>query len=121
MENKQLAKTNIHKKAMILALEKTLGIVSSACEIAGIARTTHYEWCIEDPEYKKEVDSVKDRTLDFAESKLLESIKNGSDTATIFYLKTQGKKRGYIEKQELEHSGVIDQQVFIIGGVEVKM
>ena len=33
------------------------------------------------------------------------SINNGSDTATIFFLKTRGKSRGYIDKQEVQHSG----------------
>jgi hypothetical protein len=40
--------------------------------------------------------------LDFAESQLFKSIQNGSDTATIFYLKCKGKKRGYIDRAEVD-------------------
>ena len=40
--------------------------------------------------------------MDFAESQLHQQIKDGSVAATIFYLKTKGKKRGYIEKSELD-------------------
>ena len=29
-------------------------------------------------------------------------MKDGSTSATIFYLKTKGKKRGYIERSELD-------------------
>lgn len=87
---------------MVEALEKSLGIVTTAAKTVGIDRTTHYKWMESDPEYKAAVESIGDIALDFAESKLHKSIENGSDTATIFYLKTKGKKRGYIERQEID-------------------
>ena len=95
----------LKKEAMIQALEKSLGVVTSACRSVGISRTTHYEWLQSDPEYNKAVQSLTDLALDFAESKLHKSIESGSDTATIFYLKTKGKKRGYVERQEIQHEG----------------
>lgn len=90
---------------MIEALEKSLGIVTTACKQVGISRQTHYEWYREDADYKAAVDSIADIALDFAESKLHKSIENGSDTAVIFYLKTKGKKRGYVERTELQVEG----------------
>lgn len=96
---------DITKKAMIAALEKSLGIVTTACKQVDISRETHYRWMREDAEYKAAVDGIADIALDFAESKLHKSIESGSDTATIFYLKTKGKKRGYVERQEVEQSG----------------
>ena len=86
---------------MIEALEKSLGVVTTACKSVGIARQTHYEWYKEDEEYKAAVDAVADIALDFAESKLHKQIEGGDTTATIFYLKTKGKKRGYVERQEI--------------------
>ena len=97
-----MSKSDIHKKAMIEALEKTLGIASRACEMVGIARQTHYRWLEEDPEYKANVESVADVALDFAESALHKQIEDGVPASTMFYLKTKGKKRGFIEKQEVE-------------------
>tara|TARA_R110000765_G_scaffold390518_1_gene483247 strand:+ start:572 stop:907 length:336 start_codon:yes stop_codon:yes gene_type:complete len=90
------------KKAMIEALEKSLGIVSTAAKIAGINRSTHYEWMKIDDKYRLEVESISDSVLDFAESHLYKLVKEGNPAATIFYLKTKGKKRGYIERQEIE-------------------
>jgi len=94
-------KTEQHKKAMIEALEKSLGVVTTACKTVGIGRTTFYGWLQDDPEFAKEVDDIQNITLDFAESQLHKQIKDGNTTATIFYLKTKGKKRGYIERQEI--------------------
>ena len=88
------------KKAMIAALEQSLGIVTTACKSVGIERNTHYNWIKEDEYYKAAVDSIQDITLDFAESQLHKQIKDGEVTSTIFYLKTKGKKRGYIERIE---------------------
>ena len=63
------------KKAMVQALEKSLGIVTAACKVVGISRQTHYNW-LEDPDYKKAVSEVGDVALDFAESHLHKLIKD---------------------------------------------
>lgn len=93
--------TEHNKKAMLRALEQSLGVVTTACKIVGIGRTTHYMWLEQDDEYKKAVDEIQDVTIDFAESQLHKQIKDGNVSATIFFLKTKGKKRGYIESQEI--------------------
>ena len=92
------------KKLMIESLRKQLGVVTAACENVGVARTTHYEWIKIDPLYKEAVENLPDLVLDFAENALFKQIKSGSIPSTIFYLKTKGKNRGYIEKTEVEHS-----------------
>lgn len=93
--------TTIKKKAMIKALEKSLGIVTLACKEVGIERSTHYDWLKADEEYKKKVEDIGEVALDFAESKLHKQIDKEDTTATIFYLKTKGKKRGYVERTEI--------------------
>ena len=90
------------KKTMLDALERSLGIVSTACEKAGISRQTHYNWLKDDAEYKEAVRSIEERTIDFAESHLHALIKDKNPAATIFFLKTKGKNRGYVERQEIE-------------------
>ena len=110
-------KTEHNKKRLLKALKKSLGVVTTACDAVGVGRTTYYEYYKNDPEFKRAVDDLSNVALDFAESKLFEKIngvqigketKDGlavynvppSDTALIFYLKTKGKNRGYIERQE---------------------
>lgn len=92
---------------MLEALEKSLGVVTTACRMVDISRKTHYEWCRIDDVYKEAVDDIADIALDFAESQLHKQIKDGEVSSTIFYLKTKGKKRGYIEKQEIDLGGSV--------------
>ena len=90
------------KKAMLKALEKTMGVVSTAATMVGINRSTHYEWLKKDSEYKQKVDDLENLMLDFAETNLHQQIQEGNTTATIFLLKTRGRKRGYIERQNIQ-------------------
>ena len=94
-------KSDILKKQLVESLEKSLGVVTTACKQNREKRSTFYEWYNKDEEFKKAVDDIGNVALDFAESQLHKQIKDGNSTATIFYLKTKGKKRGYIERQEI--------------------
>ncbi len=95
---------HIKKEAILKALENSLGVVTLACKQADIPRSTYYNWLKEDNEFAKSVKEIENIALDFAESQLHTQIKDGSTSATIFYLKTKGKKRGYIERSELDLS-----------------
>ncbi len=60
--------------------------------------------------YKTVADAIQDereKQKDYAEGKLQEQIKAGNMTAIIFYLKTQAKARGYVERVETDQSGEI--------------
>jgi hypothetical protein len=92
-----------HKKTLIIeGMIKTLGNVSKTCDMLGINRSTFYEYYNNDLEFKNKIDDIKNIALDFVEDKLINKIKEGDTIAILFYLKTQGKKRGYIERQETE-------------------
>ena len=88
---------------MLEALEQSLGVVTSACKKVGIGRTTFYGWLKDDEEFAEQVRDIGEIAVDFAESQLHKQIKEGNSTATIFYLKTKGKKRGYVETQNMQH------------------
>ena len=94
-------KTEQHKKAILEALEMSLGVVTTACKKVGIGRTIFYEWLKDDEQFKEAVDEISNVTLDFAESQLHKQIMDGNTSATIFYLKTKGKNRGYVERSEV--------------------
>ncbi len=118
-----------NKKAVLEALEMQKGIVSAACRSVDMPRSTFYLWMKEDAAFKEAVEDIQEVAIDYVESKLFEKIEGvtvkgkgtykaedgedepnvyevpPSDTAIIFYLKTKGKKRGYIEKTETEITG----------------
>lgn len=123
-----MTNSDILKKAMIEALKKSLGIVSTACETCDISRQTHYRWLTEDENYKEQVEDISEAAIDFVESKLYEKIEGiqmgkqvdghtvvydlaPSDTAIIFYLKTKAKKRGYIERTETDNKTDISAKI----------
>lgn len=101
-------KTEQHKKALLEALEKSLGVVTTACKLVGIGRTTFYTYYNEDAAFKAQVDDIGEVAIDFAESQLHKQIREGSTAATIFYLKTKAKHRGYIERAEVKIESEID-------------
>lgn len=111
-----MTKTDTTKKAMLQALEKSLGVVTTACKNVGISRETHYKWLREDDSYKESVDDLVNVALDFAETQLHKQISKGNPTSTIFYLKTKGKNRGYVERQEIQHDGGEGLRIEIIDG-----
>ena len=85
---------------IIKALKETQGLLTMAAAKSGIGYRTVCRYVAEYPSVKEAAHDAKEAMLDFAEGKLYQKIKAGDNTAIIFYLKTQGKARGYIERQE---------------------
>ena len=92
------------KEHILKCLKKNLGNISNACEQIGIGRTTFYNWVKDDAGFAEKWHDIEEMSLDYAETSLKKQIKNGNTSATIFYLKCKAKKRGYIEKQEIENT-----------------
>jgi len=91
------------KKSFIDVYGKTFGNVSQTCKKLEISRQSYYNWIQNDPKFAQAIKEVEPQEvfLDFIENKLVERINEGDTTAIIFALKTQGKKRGYVERQEV--------------------
>lgn len=105
-------KTVQTKRALVAAMTKSLGIVTQACTALGISRDTYYSYYNNDKAFKKEIDDIQNVALDFVEGQLLKQINKGEVSSTIFYLKTKGKNRGFVERSEVE---VAEVKSFKIG------
>jgi len=98
------------KEAFIQAYQKTFGNIKKSCDLVDMARGTYYNHVKNDIEFARKIEALEPNEdfLDFAEDALVKKIKDGDTTAIIFTLKTKGKKRGYIERQEVDHSGKLN-------------
>lgn len=88
------------KELFLKTLSDGKGIITYACQKTGISRQTYYNWLKEDEDFASKVEEINESTIDIVESKLLGAINDDNLTAIIFYLKTKGKKRGYVERTE---------------------
>lgn len=86
---------------IVSALERSRGMVSIAARLLQCNRQTIYNAAKIHPEIKDAMDGERELMLDTAELKLIESVNKGQAWAVCFFLKTQGRKRGYIEKQDI--------------------
>ena len=85
----------------IKVLEANAGNVTMACKKIGITRQTYHNWIDRFDDFREQVESVHESLIDFAESALMKKIKEGDTTSIIFFLKTKGRRRGYIEKYDV--------------------
>lgn len=86
------------KNALLNAYDKSMGNVSSACRTVNVSRETFYRFKREDPVFSERVTEIDESNLDFAETILLKNIREGKEASLIFFLKTKGRDRGYIER-----------------------
>jgi hypothetical protein len=99
---KKMAKQNGRTaKEYAKAITEARGFISVAAKRLGCSRSTMYRAIEKYPTVAEAVEDARESMTDLAEGKLVEQINGGNTTAIIFYLKTQGKKRGYVERQEL--------------------
>jgi len=100
-------------------------IKGSECNISEIAQRLGVSWYTGKERInrneitKRAFQDEREATKDLAEKTVLKSIKNGNTQDAKWWLSTIGKDRGFTEKQEIQHSGELEQNVTInIKGVE---
>lgn len=91
---------NIPIEKIIQIYEKKGCNITATCTALGISRKTFYEWKEKKKKLAEGLEAAEEAIIDFAESKLVEHINNDDVQALIFFLRTKGKKRGYVEKTE---------------------
>lgn len=93
----------LNKRKVIDALRKHHGVVAVAAEELGSSRQTVYNYVNQNEDVRQALHDAREEAKDFVEGKMFKQIEKGNPTMIIFYLKTQAKDRGYIERTE--HAG----------------
>lgn len=87
------------------ALTELSGNVAATAKRFAVSRTAVQNMIRKRPALRQVVGDAREGMKDHAESALYRAVLAGEAWAVCFFLKTQAKDRGYVEKQQLEHSG----------------
>lgn len=79
--------------------------ITATCKALKMDRRTYYDWIEKHPDFAADVDVAREGLIDNAENQLHKNIMGGKEASLIFYLKTKGRKRGYIERKDVNLSG----------------
>ena len=105
------------KEELLEALESVLGIASTACHQVNVPYKRYKRWLLTDPEFKRAAEAITDITIDFVETQLFRQIQEGNTQATMFYLRTKAKHRGYVETPLLNIDTINPIQILLPNGV----
>lgn len=89
-------------KQVATALEKSGGFVSIAAEKLNTNPKVVYDYLKRHEKLREIKEMIEESYLDVAEASIIKKIRDGDTIANIFYLKTKGKQRGYVERTETE-------------------
>ena len=97
---------------IIRAITDECGNLTAAAARLGISRPTIYERKEKNPEIQAALDNARESTLDDVEHVLHQKAKDGEAWAVCFFLKTQGKRRGYVESANVALTGAEGAPLF---------
>ena len=86
---------------IIKALEEKKGMIYLAAKLIGCHPDTIFKRARRSKAIQAAIDSARGVMLDNAETKLDTAINNGESWAIAFALRTIGRNRGYVERQEV--------------------
>jgi hypothetical protein len=93
--------TKLTAEAVTAAIRDMNGNISAVAKRLGVCRQTVYSYIERHPSVKDVLAEARETMIDNAESALYRAVLNGEAWAVCFFLKTQGKSRGYVERQEV--------------------
>jgi hypothetical protein len=108
-------KPKFKPEEVIDAIEKTHGFVSQAARLLKCHPDTVRSYARRYASVRQSLREEREKMKDAAELALYNQVMAGESWAVQFFLKTQGKDRGYTERHEVtgENGGPVVQQVCI--------
>ena len=91
----------LSKQKVIQALKETKGAVYLAAARLKVSHTAIYDYVNKYDDVREVKEFYTEELNDIAELKLRQAVQKGEPWSIKYQLSTQGKKRGYIERQEI--------------------
>lgn len=108
-------------ETIIEAIKGSGGIISTIAKRLNVSWHTADKYIQQSEETKEALADEREAILDMAEGALYGSIKEGNTQDAKWLLATKGRKRGFNEKVDIEHSGslTVENTVFVVETSEI--
>jgi predicted transcriptional regulator len=104
MAGKPLKQQTLTIDQIAKVLKKNAGLVTPTAKALNVSYQAIQQRIKKSHKLQKIQEDIREDIADLAENALFQNIKDKNMTAIIFYLKTQARHRGYVERQETELS-----------------
>ena len=96
---------------LVDAIFQAGGNITAVAKDLAVSRTWVYRHIEQSESLAQDVLAAREKTLDEVEGTLVQMATSGHDVAaTIFYLKTQGRKRNYNERHQIDVTGTMESR-----------
>lgn len=102
-----MATERVPTDRIIECLRETNGLISLAAKRVPCSQTTIYARARAVKAVRQVINECRGELVDLGELSLRKAVLSGEPWAVGLVLKTLGKQRGYVERQEQEHSGAV--------------
>lgn len=97
-----MGRVNGHTVEQVIeSVHKCHGLLAAVARDLSISRQTAYRYTKNYPTVAAAVHDEREEMIDIAEKGLVQAVQRGNIVAIMFLLKTIGKERGYVDRQEV--------------------
>jgi Mn-dependent DtxR family transcriptional regulator len=104
---------NYTEEQILKAISGSRAIMSTIADRLGCTWHTAKKYVEKYPNCVRALEDETESLIDTVENKAIELMEKGDSSMVKYYLSTKGKKRGYSEKHEIEHSSNPDKPISI--------
>jgi len=113
----ELQLSDAQQRFLVVYVENSYNI-SRSIELCRMPKNSFYSWKANYPHFAKAIELCRDRMIDTLEDAFKDLVALRNPQAVIFGLKTLGKDKGYVERQEVAHKGLTAVNItFDDGGI----
>jgi hypothetical protein len=106
MSDEILQPKRVSQGRFLRAFRQT-GSITKAAEIAGISRSTHYDWLEDDKKYPDKFKAAVELAGTILEEKAFKLALEDEDRQVLMFLLKNLMPERYRDKQDLQHSGEV--------------